>query len=155
MISVQIVDFPETKMAVLEHHGDPKTIGESVQRFIEFRKQNHLHPSNHATFNIAYNSPTETAPEDFRIDLCVATDEPITDKEYGIGNKTIPGGRCAVLRHVGSDEMLGESIRKLCAEWFPQSGESRRDFPLYLQRVKFPPEVPENESIIDVFLPLQ
>ena len=155
MANVQIVNFPETKISVLEHRGDPKTIGESVQRFIEFRKQNHLHPSTHATFNIAYNSPTETAPEDFRIDLCVATDEPIGDNQYGIVSKTIPGGRCAVLRHIGSDNTLGESIRQLCEEWFPRSGENRRYYNLFLQRVKVPPEVPEYESIIDVFLPLQ
>ena len=155
MASVQIVDFPETRIAVLEHHGDPKTIGESVQRFIDFRKQNRLHPSNHATFNIAYNSPTETAPEDFRIDLCVATDEPVSANKYGIVSKTIPGGRCALLRHIGSDDTLGESIRLLCTEWFPQTGENRRNFPLFLHRVKFPPEVPENETIFDVFLPLQ
>jgi hypothetical protein len=29
-----------------------------------------------------------------------------------------------------------------------------RDFPIYLQRVKFFPDVPENEAITDVFLPL-
>ncbi len=155
MTSVQVVDFPETKTAVLEHHGDPKLIGESVQRFIEFRKQHHLHPSTHATFNIAYNSPTETVPEDFRIDLCVSTDELITDNEFGVIGKVIPGGRCAVLRHIGSDDTLGETVRQLCAEWFPRSGENRRDFPLFFQRVKFPPEVPEDETILDVYLPLQ
>ena len=155
MANVQIVDFPETTVAVLEHHGDPKTIGESVQRFIEFRKQNHLHPSNHATFNIAYNSPMEVEPNDFRIDLCVATDEPVSANPFGIVGKSIPGGRCAVLRHIGSDDTLGETVRKLCVEWFPRSGEQRRDFPLFLQRVKFPPVVSENESILDVYLPLQ
>jgi len=65
------------------------------------------------------------------------------------------GGRCAVLRHVGSDDTLGETVRLLCEEWFPQSGEIRRDFPLFFQRVKNPPEVSENDSIIDVYLPIQ
>jgi AraC family transcriptional regulator len=155
MANVEIVNFPDTKVAVLEHHGDPKSIEESVQRFIEYRKQHHLHPNTNATFNIAYNSPTDVPAHDFRIDLCVATDQPIGDNQHGIVNKTIPGGRCAVLRHFGSDDTLGEAVMRLCAEWFPQSGEIRRDFPMFFQRVKFPPEVSENDCIIDVYLPLQ
>ncbi len=111
--------------------------------------------STNATFNIAYNSPTEVPANDFRIDLCVATDQPVGDNQYGIVSKTISDGRCAVLRHVGSDDTLGETVRLLCEEWFNQSGEIRRDFPLFFQRVKFPPEVSENDSIIDVYLPLQ
>jgi AraC family transcriptional regulator len=155
MANVEIVNFPETQVAVLEHRGDPKSIGESVKMLIEYRKQHHLHPSTNATFNIAYNSPTDVPAQDFRIDLCVATDQPVGDNQYGIVSKTIPGGRCAVLRHIGSDNTLGETVRHLCEEWFPRSGEIRRGFPLFFQRVKFPPEVSENDSIIEVYLPLQ
>ena len=54
--------------------------------------------------------------------------------------KTIPGGRCAVVRHVGSDDTLGEAVRYLYATWLPASGEEPRDFPLYLQRVRFFPD---------------
>jgi AraC family transcriptional regulator len=39
----------------------------------------------------------------------------------------------------------------LYTAWFPQSGEELRDFPLYYQRVKFFPDVPENEAITDIF----
>ena len=155
MTNVEIINFPDTKVAALEHHGDPKTIGESVLRFIEYRKQHHLHPSTNDTFNIAYNNPTDVPAQDFRIDLCVATDQPVGGNQYGIVSKTIPGGRCAVLRHFGSDDTLGETVRRLCTEWFPQSGEIRRDVPLFFQRIKFSPEVSEDDSIIDVYLPLQ
>jgi AraC family transcriptional regulator len=58
------------------------------------------------------------------------------------------------LRHIGSDDTLEESLYYLFSEWLPQSGETQRDFPLYLQRVKFFPDVPENEAIVDIFLPL-
>ncbi|WP_408605894.1 hypothetical protein [Mastigocladopsis repens] len=39
--------------------------------------------------------------------------------------------------------------------WLPLSGEEPRDFPLYLQRVSFFPDVPEYEAITDIFLPLK
>ena len=78
----------------------------------------------------------------------------MTDNESGVVGKAIPGGRCAVLRLVGSDDALGEAIHYLRAEWFPGSGEQRRKFPMYLQRVKFFSGVPESEAVTDVFLPL-
>lgn len=151
---VKIITFNDTKIAVFEHRGDPRLIGNSVRSFIEWRKQNHLPPRVSATFNIAYNNSAEVAPEDYRIDLCAATDRPVADNPWGVVSKTIPGGRCAVLRHIGSDDTLAETVRYLYREWLPQSGEEPRDFPVYFQRVKFFPDVSENEAITDVFLPI-
>jgi AraC family transcriptional regulator len=152
---VKVILFKETKVAVLEHRGDPNLIGDSVRKFITWRKQNHLPPQVSETFNILYDNPSETSPENFRLDICAATTRDITDNSFGIVEKTIPGGRCAVLRYIGDDAHLGESITYLYANWLPLSGEEPRDFPLFLQRVKFFPDVPEHEAIIDVFLPLR
>jgi AraC family transcriptional regulator len=60
-----------------------------------------------------------------------------------------------VLRHFGSDDTLGETVSYLYSEWLPDSAEELRDFPLYCQRVEFFPDVPENEAITDLFLPLK
>lgn len=152
---VRVVHFNETRVAAFEHRGDPKLIGDSVRKFIEWRKLNHLPPKISATFNIAYDDPDAVAPEDYRFDICATTDKEIAENEFGVVAKSIPGGRCAVLRHVGSDDTLADTVRYLYAEWLPQSGEELRDFPLFFQRVKFFPDVPENEAVIDVFLPLR
>jgi DNA gyrase inhibitor GyrI len=40
-------------------------------------------------------------------------------------------------------------------KWLAHSGERLRDFPSYLQRVHFFPEVPPHEAAVDVFLPLR
>jgi len=69
--------------------------------------------------------------------------------------KTIPGGKCAVLRHVGSEAGIGETLYCLFAQWLPTSGAELRDFPVFFQRVSFAPEVPAHESVTDVFLPLR
>ncbi|HYQ27817.1 MAG TPA: GyrI-like domain-containing protein, partial [Polyangiaceae bacterium] len=58
------------------------------------------------------------------------------------------------LRQVGSEDGMAEAIAFLYAEWLPRSAEELRDFPLFLQRVRFAPEVPEHESEIDLYLPL-
>ena len=152
---VKIVVFPETNVAVLEHRGDPKQIGNSIRRFIEWRKQHNLPPKVSKTFNIVYDNPAETAPEDYRLDICAATNSHVANNPFGVVAKTIPGGRCAVLRHTGSGDNLGETVRYLYSEWLPQSGEELRDFPLYFERVSLFPDVPEFEAITDVFLPLK
>lgn len=152
---VTIIEFPPTEVGVLEHRGDPRRLGESIRKFIEWRKQNQLHPRVSATFNLLYDDPAETPPESFRLGLCAATTRPVADNPFGIVGSAIPGGRCAVLRHVGSDDTLGETVRFLYSSWLPASGEELRDFPLYVQRVRFFPDVPEQEAISDVFLPLR
>lgn len=150
---VRMVDFPATRVAVLEHRGDPNHIGDSIRAFIAWRKQHHLHPSRHATFNIFYDDPYQVAPEDYRIDLCVAVDRAMPGE--ATVDKTIPAGRCAVLRHIGSDDHLHGSIAYLYSQWLPQSGEEPRDFPLFVQRVTLFPDVAEHEAVVDIFLPLK
>lgn len=152
---VKIVDFPQTRVAVLEHRGDPRRLGDSIRRFIEWRRQNALPPRVSATFNIVYDDPAETHPEHYRFDLCAATDRELPEGSAGIVVKHIPAGRCAVLRHTGSDDLLEHAVRYLYSQWLPQSAEELRDFPLYFQRLRFFPEVPEHLAEVDVFLPIR
>jgi AraC family transcriptional regulator len=145
---VRIVAFEETKVAALEHHGKPDHLNDSIRSFIEWRKQSGLTPRVSATFNVVYDG-------DLRMDLCASTRHDVPANPFGVVNKTIPGGRCAVLRHTGSDDTLGETVAFLYSEWLPQSGEELRDFPLYFERLRFFPDVPEHEAITDVYMPLR
>jgi AraC family transcriptional regulator len=152
---IRVVDFPATRVAVLEHRGDPRRLGASIRRFIEWRKANRLPPRISATFNIAYDDPGQTPPADFRFDLCAATERDIEPNDAGIVVKTIPAGRCAVIRHIGSDDHLATTVAYLYSEWLPGSGEEPRDFPLYFERVSFFPDVPEHEATTDIYLPIR
>jgi len=152
---VTVVNTNDINVAALEYRGNPDALGNSIRIFIEWRKQQKLHPSKHATFNILYDDPESVDPKHYRIDLCVASEIKIPDNTAGIISKTIPGGRCASIRHIGSEDLLRSSISYLYSTWLPTSGEELRDFPLYLQRVKFFPDVPEHEAIVDIFLPLK
>ena len=153
--AVRIVQTKEVQVAALEHRGDPATIGDSIRRFIAWRKAAGLPPRSSATFNILHDDPDSTPPEAFRLDLCAATDRAVPPNDAGIVAKTIPGGRCAVLRHVGNEESFAEAALYLYAQWLPDSGEELRDFPLYCQRISFFPDVPEHEAVTDLFLPLK
>jgi AraC family transcriptional regulator len=151
---VRIVDFPATRVAVLEHRGDPLELGATIRRFIEWRRANRLPPARSATFNLLYTDDEQVAPEEFRLGLCAATERDVPPNEHGVVAGTLPAGRCAVLRHVGGDATLRAAVTYLYGEWLPESGEELRDFPPFFQRVTFYPDVPEHEAITDVFLPL-
>jgi AraC family transcriptional regulator len=152
---VRVTTFEETRVGVLEHRGDHGRIGDTIRRFIEWRRQNGLTPSTSATFNLLYGDPDTTPPDEFRLDLCAAVKGDVAENPYGVVGRTIPGGRCAVVRHIGSTDTLGETLKSLYSEWLPGSGEEPRDFPLFVQRIRFFPDVPEHEAITDVFLPLK
>jgi len=151
----KIVFFPETRIAVLEHRGDHRLLGNTIRTFISWRRENRLPPRTSATFNLLYGDPDTTPPDEFRMDLCVAIKGSVPANTFGIVEGVIPAGRCATLQHRGSDDGLGVTLDRLYREWLPGSGEELRDFPPFVQRVASFPEVPEHESVIDVFLPLK
>ena len=152
---VTIREVSPTPVAIMEHHGDPATIGATVQCFIAWRKAAGLSPKVSATFNIFHSDPRTTPPAEYRMDLCVGTDRPIDPRGERIETGTIPGGRCAVLRVVGHTDNLEPAALYLYREWLPASGEEVRDFPLYCQRLSLFPEVPEHEAVAELFLPLK
>ena len=41
---VRIVDFPATRVGSLLHRGDPRGLGGTIRRFIEWRRENRLPP---------------------------------------------------------------------------------------------------------------
>ncbi|MCP1340539.1 AraC family transcriptional regulator [Idiomarina sp. M1R2S28] len=154
-LNVEVVEFPETLIATLEHRGSPRSLGNSIRNFIEWRKENRLPPGKSKTFNLLYDDPNIIAPEDYRFDLCCSIQHRIEENADGILNKVIPAGKCAVIRHIGSDDALGEPVNYLYSEWLPESSFELRDFPIFLERVSFFPDVQENDSVTDIYLPVK
>lgn len=152
---VTIRDVDPTPVAIMEHRGDPATLGATIQRFIAWRQACGLHPRSHPTFNVWRSEKRPASPADYSVDLCVGTDTPIDAKGEAVRPGEIPGGRCAVLRVVGNTDNLEPAALYLYRDWLPESGEETRDFPLYCQRLRFFPEVPEHETVAELFLPLK
>ncbi|WP_346912450.1 AraC family transcriptional regulator [uncultured Roseibium sp.] len=152
---VEIREVPPTPVAIVEHRGDPVTLGATIQRFIAWRKAVGLHPRTSPTFNVWRSERRPVSPADYSVDLCAGTDRPIESCGEEIESGEIPGGRCAVLRVVGNTDNLEPAALYLYRDWLPVSGEEVRDFPIYCQRLKFFPEVPEHQAVAEVFLPLK
>lgn len=153
-MQVEIVEFPETLVATVEHRGPESMTGQSTQRLIAWRQANGIRPGMGATYGVHYTDHRRVLPEDYRLDLCVSVPQPVADNPFGVITKTIPGGRCARVRQRGSRHDM-PAPRWLIEEWLPQSGEQLRDFPVFFHYVNIGPGVPESEMITDIYLPLR
>ncbi|BEV70559.1 MULTISPECIES: GyrI-like domain-containing protein [unclassified Paludibacterium] len=153
---VDIVDFPQTAVAILPHRGAPSLIPNTVRRFIDWRRESGLSPlESSQTFGIAHDNPETTAPEAFRFDVAGSVLAPVPANEQGVVNGVIVAGRCARLRHHGSHDHLGESVLYLYREWLPHSGEELRDFPLFFHYLSLLVHTPEHQLQTDIYLPLK
>jgi len=153
-MEVEIVDFPETKVAAVEHHGLPELERESVMRLVAWRIASKLPPSDiHRSYGIHYNDPQQIAPADYRVDLCVSVESDVPRNEFGVVNKVIPALRCVKVRHFGSRNNVS-AAQYLFNHWLPQSGEKCAEFPVFFHYVNVGPEIKEKDMITDVYLPI-
>ncbi len=153
---VIICELPSTTVASMTHVGEPATIAATVARFIAWRQANGLTDPDLPIYGIFPTDTRVTAPAEFRMDICVATNRAVVPNDDGVEVATIPGGRVAALRLLASaGEDLEPAALFLYRDWLPGSGEELRDFPLYCERKKFFPLVPAHEAITDLFLPLR
>lgn len=154
-MDVQIVVFPETRVAAIEHHGSPALEHDTARKLIAWKLENGLRdPLKYRSYGVHYTDPIKTPPSEHRVDFCLSFDGEVGPNDYGIINKIIPGGRCARARDVGS-RWNNKAALFLYQEWLPGSGETRGDFPIFFHYVNVGPQVREEEMITDVYLPLK
>ncbi|MGM9516368.1 AraC family transcriptional regulator [Roseateles sp. DB2] len=152
---VRLAQTPDIPVALLVHRGPMQDLAPSLQRFIAWRKERQLPPAKAATYNLLYDDPDSVLPADCRFGLAVAWAQPVPPNPQGLVADRIEGGLHAVLRHEGPDASLDQAIRWLYGVWLPQSGLELRDAPSFLKRLRFFPEVPAHEALVEIHLPLQ
>lgn len=155
-MQIRIVEFAETRVAALEHRGPPSLVGESVARFRQWRiNSGQSSVASSRTFGIPYDNPDTTPPHAFRFAVCGEMNEAVQPNEFGVHERVIPAGRCAVIRHSGSPDYIGETIYPLYRDWLPSSNEELRDHPLFFQYLSVYPETPLEQWETDIYVPLK
>ena len=154
-MDIEIVHTDAIRVAVLEHHGHPDLVSNTVARFIEWRKASGLSSiTSSKTFGIVHNDPETVSPDEFRYDVCGSVDAEIPNNPQHVRNGWIPAGRCARVRHHGSHVKLGPVVGYLYRNWLPESGEELRDFPVYFHFLNLLSSTPEHALETDIYLPL-
>ncbi|TDO97525.1 AraC family transcriptional regulator [Marinomonas balearica] len=155
-VNVDIKDIADMPIAVVEHHGSPQKVMESVAKMIGWRKSTGLSPVTESkSFGIVFHDPKSVPEEAFRFDIAAEVKEPIPPNEFGLVNKTLTGGRYAVARHLGSHDQISDTVYAMYRQWLPESGEELRDAPMFFEYINRFPDVNEHELITDVYLPIQ
>jgi AraC family transcriptional regulator len=154
-MDVEIVIFPETKVASIEHFGSPALEYDTARKLIAWKLENRLlDPLKYRSYGVHYTDPRTTPPSEHHVDFCLSIEENVGPNLHGIVNKVIPGGRCARARDVGSRSNNKAAVY-FYEEWLPRSDESLGDFPIFFHYVNVGPNVREEETITDVYLPLK
>ncbi len=153
-MEVEIIEFPKTKVAAIDHRGSPVLEHESMKKLIAWSIENKLPPSvANRNYGIHYNDPRRVTPSEYRVDLCISVENDVLPNPYGVVNKVIPYCRCAKAQHIGSRENV-TAVEYLNEEWLPVSGEQPTDLPVIFHYVNVGPHVQDDEMITDVYLPL-
>lgn len=154
-LNVEIRDVMPVRVAVMDHRGDPASIGETIRRFIAWRREAGFPPTASRTFNLFWTDPRTTRASDHRVSLCASVPAWFAgDEAAGVSVIDIPGGRCAVLAVGGPAIDLEEPALRLYRDWLPASGETPRDFPLFCERVRLYPQFTAAEALTELMLPI-
>lgn len=155
-LNIVIKNLSGRRLAVLEHRGDPKLVGESVNKLVNWAKSQpiNLKPKAGEAFGFAYDDPKITPAADFRYDLAITIPENFSVKGDVI-EKRLPQGRYAVAMHKGSRENIGNTVYAMYRDWLPNSGEELADLPCIFCYYNFDHEVAETELLTECWLLLK
>lgn len=151
--NIEIIDFASTQVALMLHRGEIALLNRTLGEFIGWRKKNQLPPSKSRTFNVVYDDPRITRAKDFRFGLACSVEHDI-DETSQVKNYTIDGGKCALLRLKGNETELEAAIDYLYTHWLAETKQTLKDQPLFLERIRFFPDVPECDALTYIYLPL-
>jgi AraC family transcriptional regulator len=155
-MNVTIKTMNARRLAVVEHRGDPRLVGESVNKLINWAKAQpiNLKPKPGDAFGFGYDDPKLTPAADFRFDLAITIPEQLVLKGE-IVEKRLPAGRYAVAMHKGSRDNIGDTIYPLYRDWLPNSGEEPGNLPCVFCYYNFDHEVAETELLTEVWMLLK
>lgn len=155
-MKVEIKHSNKIRLAMIEHRGDPKFIGDTVNKLVSWAKAQaiNLKPKAGEAFAIAYDDPKTTPATEFRSDFGIKIPENLKLDNVVI-EKYLPAGRYAVAMHKGSRNNISDTVYYLYRDWLPNSGEELGDLPCVFCYFNFEHEVAETESLTECWLLLK
>jgi len=154
-MKVQIVTFPETRVAVITHMGPPQHEHDTARKLIAWKLEHRLlDQAKYRSYGLHYTDPRIVNPKEHRVDFCLSIDRDVGANSYSIHGMTIPSMRCAFARDIGS-RSSNKAAAYLYDEWLPGSGESLCSAPIIFHYVNVGKNVKDEEMITDVYMPLK
>lgn len=153
--SVCIERQPARRMAYLRVVGpyNHETLGPGFVRVFDWAGPQGLMSSATQCIAVYHDLPDVTDAEKLRSDVGITVDERCQPSgEFQV--QTVPGGLCAVLRHQGHYDTLGDAYRWLYSVWLPDSGREPGNALPYEVYVNDASQCPPEEWLTDIYIPL-
>lgn len=156
IMKITIKELPAKRVAVMEHHGDPMRLSDTLDKLITWAKAQpiNLKPKPGEAFGFGYHDPREVKPEEFRFDLALSVPQDFKLNDQ-VTERTLPAGRYAITMHKGSRDNIGDTIYSIYRDWLPQSDEELGDLPCIFCYYNFDYEVAETESLTEIWVLLK
>ncbi|TPV59932.1 AraC family transcriptional regulator [Aestuariibacter sp. GS-14] len=150
-----ILALPAVAVYAMSHRGNPSSIPVTVREFIAWRQQHKLSPSISRTYNAFWQDPFG-AQGDVRVDImCEAIRAVPLLADTKVYKTSLPAGRYAVMDIEGGDHLIQQAAHTLIDQFIPANNEVMADCPLVVQRIRFYPDVPLNQSLNRVMVLLK
>ncbi|GMB82296.1 AraC family transcriptional regulator [Shinella zoogloeoides] len=154
MFDVTIRTLAEQPLLAVSHAGSYMAIGKAFEALYGTLFSRNLFRPEMRMIGVFLDDPDLVAEEKLRSFACVTADENIP-AEPPLTRRVLAGGDYAVLRHRGPYANMGVAYRWLYGTWLPASGRSIRDEVMFEVYLNNPREVPPNDLLTEICLPLQ
>ena len=152
-MDVQKKQLAALRLATLRHVGPYHRISEAFARLGDIAGRAGLFQTKPTMLALYHDDPESTPEAELRSDAAVVIAEDVA-LPVGLVEQRIPAGHYACTTHVGPYEQLGDIWARFMGHWLPESGErlgKGTSFELY---VNTPIEVPKEQLITELYLPL-
>lgn len=153
MYDVTIRTIPEQVLLAVPHTGSYMGIGKAFEALHGALFSRNVFRPDMRMIGLFLDDPDLVPEEKLRSFACVTADEDVP-AEAPLVRRTLAGGDYAVLRHTGPYATMGAAYRWLYATWLPACGRSIRDEVMFEAYLNNPREVPPNELVTEICLPL-
>jgi AraC family transcriptional regulator len=152
-MKVEKKQMPALRVATLRHVGPYSRISEAFGRLGDIAGRAGLFDAKPRMLALYHDDPEVTPEAELRSDAAVVISEDAT-VPAGLVEQRLAAGRYACTTHTGPYEELGDVWARFMGHWLPESGErmaSGVSFEIYVNN---PMEVPKEQLITELYIPL-
>jgi AraC family transcriptional regulator len=154
MYPVTIKTIDPVHLITFPHRGPYIDIGPVFERLFAWAGGRGLMAPQTRSIGVYYDDPAAVPAKELRSAAGISVPAGTTAPDAQAAILDITGGRHAVLTHLGPYAELDNAYKWLYREWLPQSGEEPADRPIFEEYLNNPRELPPNEWLTAVCLPL-
>jgi AraC family transcriptional regulator len=151
---VEIADQPPRRLAAVAHSGPYPEIGGAFEKLSAIISARGLWPAVRGGVAVYYDDPAATEPRALRSHAGFVLDEAAA-MPAGLDEVRIARGPAAVLHFRGPYAGLEAAYGYLYGTWLAQSGREPADAPVYEVYLNGPSDVPPEELLTEIVVPLK